>query len=83
MRGVIQQGGYGDHFIHTSGHGVGLDIHEQPSLNWENEFLLEPTLTITIEPGIYLEGKFGYRHENTILITKQGGKELTELSAKL
>ena len=67
-RGVIENAGYGARFIHTTGHGVGLDIHEPPSLNSQNTTPLQPGMAITIEPGIYLPGKFGYRHENTILV---------------
>ncbi|HNQ17337.1 MAG TPA: M24 family metallopeptidase, partial [Candidatus Woesebacteria bacterium] len=68
-RGVIEKAGYGSQFIHTTGHGLGLDIHEPPSLNSRNQQLIEKNMAITIEPGIYLPGKFGYRHEDTIQIT--------------
>lgn len=74
---IINQG-FGDNFIHTTGHGLGLDIHEYPSLNWSNTAKIYNNMTITIEPGIYLEGKFGYRYENTILTTKKGAQELTK-----
>lgn len=74
----IIQAGYGEYFIHTTGHGVGLDIHEQPSLNFRNHTPIEPAMVITIEPGIYLDGQFGYRYENTVLITKSGASELTK-----
>ncbi len=76
-RSVISLAGYGDQFIHTTGHGVGLEIHEPPSLNWRNQQLIKPNMVITIEPGIYLEGKFGYRHENTVLVTEDSARELT------
>jgi len=69
-RSYIQSKGYGTQFIHTTGHGLGLDIHEQPSLNSDNPFALEPGMVITLEPGIYLPGKFGYRFENTVSLTK-------------
>ncbi len=68
-RGVIEKAGFGSQFIHTTGHGLGLDIHEPPSLNSRNQQLIEKNMAITIEPGIYLPGKFGYRHEDTIIIT--------------
>ncbi len=77
-REYITQQGFGKEFIHTTGHGVGLGIHEPPSLNWQNQTLIKPGMVITIEPGIYLEDKFGYRYENTILVTKKSGKELTK-----
>lgn len=76
-RQVISQAGYGAEFIHTTGHGVGLDIHEQPSLNWQNTVSLEPGMVVTIEPGIYLPDKLGYRHENTVLITDTTPAQLT------
>lgn len=77
-RGVIENAGYGARFIHTTGHGVGLDIHEPPSLNSQNSTPLQPGMAITIEPGIYLPGKFGYRHEDTVLILKHSPKVITE-----
>ncbi|HEX7017886.1 MAG TPA: aminopeptidase P family protein [Patescibacteria group bacterium] len=76
-RNLITKAGYGEYFIHTTGHGVGLDIHEQPSLNYRNATPIVPGMIITIEPGIYLEGQFGFRYENTVLVTEDGAKELT------
>lgn len=69
IRKVIVEAGFGPNFFHTSGHGLGLEIHEPPSISQYNQSLLEKTMAITIEPGIYLEGKFGYRHENTIILS--------------
>ena len=62
----IQQAGYGAQFIHTTGHGVGLDIHEGPSISGSNNEKLDSGMIITVEPGIYLTGSFGFRYENTI-----------------
>lgn len=76
-RHVISEAGFGREFIHTTGHGVGLDIHEQPSLNWQNTTPLEPGMVVTIEPGIYVDDQFGYRHENTVLLTPGAPEELT------
>ncbi len=76
-RSVITAAGYGAAFIHTTGHGLGLEIHEQPSLSAHAETLLQAGMTLTIEPGIYLPGKFGYRHENTVLLDTTGIIELT------
>lgn len=73
----ISNQGFGDHFIHTTGHGLGLNIHEAPSLNWQNSDPILKNMAITIEPGIYIEGDFGYRYENTILTTKDGYEILT------
>lgn len=78
-RKIITEAGYGGQFIHTTGHGVGLDIHEFPSLNSQEHTPILPGMTITIEPGIYLEGKFGYRLENTVLVTETGAEVLTEI----
>jgi Xaa-Pro aminopeptidase len=81
-RSVITQAGFEKLFIHTTGHGLGLEIHEPPSLNWKNEQSVEPGMVITIEPGVYFPDQFGFRYENTILITqigdKIGYKELTK-----
>lgn len=67
-RNVIAQAGYAEQFIHTTGHGLGLEIHESPSLGWRNTQSLLPGMAITIEPGIYLPEKFGYRFENTLIL---------------
>lgn len=67
-RSVIAAAGFGEYFTHTTGHGLGLEIHEGPSLSWRNENTVHPTMSITIEPGIYLPEKFGYRYENTVLL---------------
>lgn len=68
-RKVIADAGYGQQFIHTTGHGLGLSIHEPPSLSARNEQVIEPGMVITIEPGIYLTGKFGVRFEETVLLS--------------
>jgi len=76
-RTYISNKGYAEKFTHTTGHGLGLTIHEQPSISWSNVTEIYPNMTITIEPGIYLEGEFGYRFENTVLVTEDGAIELT------
>lgn len=76
-RSILQQHGYAQYFIHTTGHGIGRDIHEQPSLNSHNQTELTTNMVLTLEPGVYLEGQFGYRFENTILLTNTGCEELT------
>jgi Xaa-Pro aminopeptidase len=78
-RETITQAGYADYFIHTTGHGLGLDIHEPPSISSRSTTKIEPGMVITIEPGIYLPKKFGYRWENTFLVTKTGCQQLTLL----
>lgn len=76
-RDVITIEGFGAQFIHTTGHGVGLHIHEHPSLNPRNETLIAPHMVITVEPGIYLPERFGYRFENSLVITSKGISALT------
>ncbi|MGD9129009.1 MAG: M24 family metallopeptidase [Candidatus Woesebacteria bacterium] len=76
-RSIIEKAGFKDYFIHTTGHGLGLDIHEPPSLSWKNEQAIKKNMIITIEPGIYLKDKFGYRYENTIWVGENGIEELT------
>ncbi len=75
-RDYINASGFGQYFIHTTGHGVGLYIHESPSLNQRNDTVLQAGMVITIEPGIYLPDQFGYRFENSVLITTDGVSEL-------
>ncbi len=72
VRTSISQSGFGEKFIHTTGHGLGLEIHEPPSVSSRNYQPLLPGMTITIEPGVYLTGEFGYRFENTVLVTANG-----------
>ena len=74
-RAVITDAKYEEYFIHTTGHGLGLDIHEPPSLSWRNPQPLQPNMALTIEPGIYLPEVFGFRHENTLLLTPKRAKK--------
>lgn len=82
-RQVITRAGYGEFFTHRTGHGLGLDIHETPFLVEGNRSLLEPGQVVTIEPGIYLPGRFGVRIEDDILITETGVDVLTEPQTSL
>jgi len=75
-RDLITKAGYGEYFSHASGHGVGLEIHEKPSLTSKAEGKLRPGMVFTVEPGIYLED-MGVRWEDTVLVTKVGCKILT------
>jgi D-alanyl-D-alanine dipeptidase len=77
-REVISAAGYGEFFTHRLGHGVGIDIHEEPWMVEGNELLLEPGMTFTDEPGIYLPGKFGCRIEDVLAVTETGGIALTD-----
>lgn len=76
-RKIITEAGYGEYFTHRLGHGVGLEIHEQPCNDQNNPVALEKGNVITVEPGIYLPGKFGVRLEETTVITEIGAEILT------
>ena len=64
--------------IHSLGHGVGLDIHEMPTISGKNDNTLKANMVVTNEPGIYIPGNFGVRIEDTVLITKSGCISLTK-----
>ena len=70
-REIMSDYGYGDKFIHSTGHSLGLDIHETPGFSLRDETIIEEGMVITVEPGIYLEGEFGVRLEDTISISKK------------
>lgn len=76
-REIITQAGYGEQFIHTTGHGIGLEVHEPPSLSWRNQSEVTVTTCFTVEPGIYLTDHCGYRFENTLLLLESGLTALT------
>ncbi|MBQ4131358.1 MAG: aminopeptidase P family protein [Clostridia bacterium] len=82
-RNVIKQAGYGEFFTHSTGHGVGLENHETPTVSYKNENKLLSNQVITIEPGIYLEGKFGVRIEDMAVVTKNGCNNLTKAEKSL
>lgn len=77
-RNYIEEKGYGPYFLHSLGHGVGLEIHEAPWIRKSGEGILEEGMVITIEPGIYLAGTGGVRLEDTIAITREGYENLTQ-----
>lgn len=75
-RDVIDKAGFGQFFIHSTGHGVGLDIHELPVIGSRSETIIEENMVFTIEPGIYLPEQFGVRIEDTIIARKDGAEVL-------
>ncbi len=84
VRDVIAEYGYGDYFIHSTGHGVGLEIHEWPRVSQTDDTELRPGgMVITVEPGIYIPGFGGVRIEDTILITEGGAVRLTRTEREL
>lgn len=82
-RKIISQAGYGQYFIHGLGHGVGLLVHEAPSLAATSGDQLESNMVITIEPGIYIPDWGGVRQEDLVVVTEGGPKILTELPREL
>lgn len=82
-RDIINKNGYKEQYGHAGGHGIGLDIHEIPSLAENYKKPLLSNSIITVEPGIYLEGEFGIRIEDMILVTKTGNRNLTKIPKRL
>jgi Xaa-Pro aminopeptidase len=78
-----EDAGYGEYFIHRLGHGIGLQGHERPYIVRNNGLELEPGMTFTIEPGIYIVGEIGVRVEDTVVCTTAGCESLTRLSREL
>lgn len=82
-RSVIKNAGYGEYFTHSTGHGVGVEIHEFPNLSPISDGVLCTGNIVTVEPGIYIAGKFGVRIEDMVYITPDGCRNLTEAPKEL
>ena len=82
-RGVITEAGYGERFVHRTGHGIGLEVHEPPYIVEGNATPLEAGMTFSDEPGIYLEGRFGVRIEDQVVVTSEGAERLNDATREL
>ena len=82
-RSILQEAGLAKYFTHSTGHGVGLEIHEYPRIAAGQTLELKPGMVVTIEPGVYLAGKFGIRIEDMVAVTDRGHKVLTPVTKAL
>jgi D-alanyl-D-alanine dipeptidase len=82
-RRVIDDAGYGEYFIHRTGHGIGLEVHEHPYLVEGNDHPLESGMTFSVEPGVYLPGRFGVRIEDIVVCTGDGIESLNQADRSL
>ena len=82
-RRVIADAGYGGQFIHRTGHGIGLTTHEPPYMVEGETHALKPGMCFSIEPGIYLSGRFGVRIEDIVTVTRDGGRRLNHTAREM
>lgn len=82
-RAVLEEAGYGEGFVHRTGHGLGLEIHEDPSLDPGSELVLEEGMVVTVEPGVYVPGLGGVRVEDDVVVEAAGGRVLTSSDRSL
>ena len=82
-RRVIDDAGYGEYFVHRTGHGMGIDGHEPPYITSTSETVLEEGMVFSIEPGIYIPGRFGIRLEDIVILREDGPEILSSLPRDL
>jgi len=82
-RAVIEAAGYGEYFTHRTGHGIGMEAHEEPYMRGDNQQILEPGMAYTVEPGIYLPGRNGVRIEDDMIVTESGAESLSDMPREL
>ncbi|MFI9760016.1 M24 family metallopeptidase [Streptomyces sp. NPDC051963] len=82
-RAVIADAGYGEYFIHRTGHGIGVTTHEPPYMIEGEQQLLVPGMCFSVEPGIYLPGRFGVRIEDIVTVTEDGGRRLNDTTREM